>query len=87
MMSWDRGTLRGLTRRFDQYAGPWELLWRWHFMRMFGYDLRRRVEEDLHGLYHFWQYGRSKTVAREMLHSVYGEGAPHSGPYAPRVFD
>lgn len=52
-------------------AGAWEVLWRWHPARLLGYDLRRRIEEDAHGLYHFWQYGRSKKVARETLRDLY----------------
>lgn len=59
-------------------VGPWETMPRWHPARLFGFDLWRDVQEDLQGSYHYKQWGRSKKVAREMLHSAYGE-KPCSG--------
>lgn len=50
--------------------GPWELPPKWHPMRWFGF-VRRQVEEDLSGMYHFWQYRRAQRVAREMLQRTY----------------
>jgi hypothetical protein len=63
--------------------GPWELHSNWR--RWFGWDIRRAIYDNT---FHnggwccgwWWQYGRSKTVAREMLHRAYGEGMPRSNP-------
>lgn len=53
----------------DDYLGPgpWELHNNWR--RLLGYDLRRWVWLD--PLTGRWEYGRSKKVAREMLHRAY----------------
>ncbi|HEY1215932.1 MAG TPA: hypothetical protein VGE93_20075 [Bryobacteraceae bacterium] len=61
----------------EPYTGPWEILPWWHPARLLGYDLRRWVQDyNFHIGDDRWQYGRSKYVAREMLHSAYAPPDP-----------
>lgn len=55
--------------------GPWERHINWR--RWCGWDLRRRIYATLgHDGREWWQYGRSKKVAREMLDRAYGQPQP-----------
>ena len=60
--------------------GPWELHRNWR--RWLGWDLRRRIYDTAYDW--SWQYARSKSVAREMLHRAYGEGMPRRSPDAAK---
>lgn len=61
----------------EDLFGPWETHYNWR--RMLGYDLRRWMWLDSR-LGHWgcrWEYGRSKKVAREMLHRAYDAPTGH----------
>lgn len=69
-MSGGRAYQEYLHEKYVDFRSPWEPTRWYHPARWFGFDLRRYNEHPMAG---GWEYGRSKKVAREMLHSVYGD--------------
>ena len=48
--------------------GQWELVPKWNWHRLFGYDIRHPVyDHTFHNGKWWWKYGRSRAVARNLL--------------------
>jgi hypothetical protein len=55
--------------------GEWELVPRWHWRRLIGHDIRRKVHDrEFHEGGWYWTYGNSRFVAHQVLEAMHYEG-------------